>query len=82
MSPHGLVFLTSIMLGAAGKALFPRFTLRVIAASAVALPLCVSIYFGETPSLLGIALVAPITLAGAVIGVAGGGYMNRLRRPG
>ena len=79
MSPHGIVLSTALLLGVAGKLLFPRFTLRIVAASAVVLPLGLTVYFRELPSALGLILVAPLSLAGAAIGVAAGSFLIRFR---
>ena len=75
MSPHGLIFLMAVLSGVGGELLFPRSTLRV----ALALLAGLLLYIGEPPSPLGLALVTPMILAGAAIGVAAGRSLSRLR---
>jgi hypothetical protein len=77
MSPHAVILLAAAVLGAAGKLLLPQFTLRTVAISALALPLLLCLYLGEAPSLLGLLLLTPISLTGAVAGVAAGSALLR-----
>ena len=57
--------------------MFPQFTLRIVGASALALPLALTLYFRELPSAMGLILVAPISLAGAVVGVVAASCLAR-----
>ena len=79
MSPHGLIFLMAVLSGVGGELLFPRSTLLVVGASSLALLAGLLLYIGEPPSPLGLALVTPMILAGAAIGVAAGRSLSRLR---
>jgi hypothetical protein len=66
MSP--VIFYSAVALGFVGKLLFPRSMVLVVLVAAGALPIAATIYFGEI-SLLGLVLVTPVTLAGAVLGL-------------
>ena len=80
MSPHAAIFLAALSIGFVAKAAFPGSTLRVIAASALAFPLALSLYFREPVSLLGFLIIAPIAILGAAIGTAAGAGLVRARR--
>jgi membrane protein implicated in regulation of membrane protease activity len=77
MSPHALIFLAAMLLGAATKMIVPRFTLRIVGLCAVAVPLSLAVHLGEPPSVLGLAIVAPIGVAGSAAGVAAGALAMR-----
>ena len=77
MSPHGLVLFAALALGATGKLLLPEFTLRIVLLAALVFPVCLMLYTREYPSFLGFALIMPISLVGAGIGVAIGGMLAR-----
>ena len=70
MSPHGTLLLVAAVLGFGGKLVFRNATLRVVLAAALALPLALLLWSGETPSPIGLAIGAPLSLAGGVAGVA------------
>jgi ABC-type molybdate transport system permease subunit len=78
MSPHGLVLIAALLLAGTGKLALPGSTLRIVAALVLGLPLALALALGERPSLLGILMVAPLVLAGAVIGIAGAGFLRHL----
>jgi hypothetical protein len=79
MSPHGIVLLAALLPAFFAKLAFPQWTLRIVATLALGLPLALIAVLGESPSLLGALIVAPITLVGAALGVAAGALANRLR---
>lgn len=77
MSPHGLVLLIAMAIGAAGKLILPEFAVRTALIAALAVPLGLALWLGETPSPLGLLLIAPLSLAGAAAGVAAGALLGR-----
>lgn len=80
MSPHGIVLLAALLPAFVAKLAFPQWTLRIVAAVALGLPLAVVAMLGEPPSLLGALIVAPITFFGAGLGVAAGALASRAWR--
>jgi hypothetical protein len=84
MSPHGIILLAALSIGFVGKLAFPSSSFRVVAVSALALPVAAFVYFGEAPSALGLAIIMPISLVGAALGVGAGSVAtdrwHRLKR--
>lgn len=80
MSPHLIVFLSAFLLGMAGKALFPHSSIRVTVGAAVAVIVVLSLYVGDWPSPLGLALVTAGSLVGAGSGVAAAKLFDWLLR--
>lgn len=71
MSPQGMIFFAAVALGFLGKLAFPQSSLRVAFFAALAFPLAMAIYFGDIAPIAAV-LIAPLSLAGAVIGVIAG----------
>lgn len=80
MSPHGIVVLTALLLAGIAKLAYPQSTLRIVATVVVGILLAIMAVLGEPPSLLGLMIVAPLAVVGAVLGVAAGRAANRLWR--
>ena len=78
MSPHAIIVLAALLLAGSGKLIRPEWTLRIVAASALAMPTAAALILRETPSLLGSMIVMPLAILGAITGVAVAGHMQRL----
>lgn len=69
MAPHVIILGAAFLLGAAGKFLFPRSSIRVALAAAAAVVVGLSAYLHEWPTSLGLFLITSGSLVGAVLGV-------------
>ena len=77
MSPHAFILLAALLTAGIGKLVFPGATLRIIAGVVIGLQVVLIIALGEVPSLLGLAIMVPISAIGAGIGVAGARWVAR-----